>query len=1114
MECARCRHEVPPDAAFCPQCGARLVAACSACGTDNAPSHRFCTKCGTPLTGARPPERDPARGPERPSAAEPEREAPRFASPRSYTPKHLADKILVTKSALEGERKQVTVLFCDITDSTGLAERLGAEAMHDLLDRFFELALAEVHRYEGTVNQFLGDGFMALFGAPLAHEDDARRAVLAALGIQRRLEAHASLGPGSPQTVRVRMGINTGFVVVGRIGDNLRMDYTAVGDTTNLAARLQQAAEPGQVLLSDATHRLVSGVARAERIDALPVKGRSEPVTAWRLTGLGPRRSSLEERPARELGEFVGRQREVGVLHDLFAQVLAGEGQVVGVVGEPGMGKSRLLHEFGAGLAGQRVTLLEGRCVSYGSSIPYLPLVDLLRHNCGIVESDGADAVVAKVNDGLRGVGLAPTEWARYVLHLLGVREGGDGLDALSPEAIKSRTFEALRQLALRGSRLRPIVFVVEDLHWIDRTSEDYLASLVESLTATHILLLMTYRPGYRPPWMDRSYATQITLRPLGRQDALTVVRSIVSEAPLSSTLSETILGRAEGNPFFLEELALSVAGQRGAEQAIPDTVQGVITARIDRLSEETKRLLRTASVLGREFSLKLLDRIWDGGDALQPHLLELKRLEFVYERAGGEEPVYVFKHALTQDVAYDGLLTPRRQALHGAGARALEELFADRLEEVYGALAFHYGRSEDADKAVEYLLRMADKAARVYANAEALVHLADALVHLERRPRGGEHDRIVIEIALRQGFSLYFLGRFEESVDLLLRHQEPLAALDDPDLAGRFHFWLAHMYSRLGKQDLAASNAHRAIEKATRAGDDATLGKAHGLLALEGHWAGRPAEGVEHGREAVALLEKTNQQWWLGMAHFYVAVNHLTVGRFDDVMRATARARAVGESISDPRLQCYALFTAGWADTMRGELDAASEESEQARKLAPDPVSGAYAASFAGYTLVERGESAEAIPLLELATKELERFRFPQWHGKFLAALGEAYRLEGDLARARDVAERGLAIVRSAQYWFGVGYAERILARIARAGGDLAAAESRLGEALRTFASIGAEFEIARVHLELADLVRARDVAAAREHLDHACRTFAALRTPRYTERAALLAATLSDPR
>ena len=1095
MKCPRCQYENPPRSNFCLGCGTRLGATCGACGTDLPAGSRFCNTCGTPVRG------------------ESAKEA-RFASPQSYTPKHLADKILTSKTALEGERKQVTVLFCDIANSTGLADRIGPEAMHDLLDRFFELCLSEVHRYEGTVNQFLGDGFMALFGAPVAHEDDARRAVLAALGIQRRLRERRSerARPGGDD-LAVRMGVNTGFVVVGRIGDNLRMDYTAIGDTTNLAARLQQLAEPGAILLGETTHRMLHGATRAERLAPVQVKGKAEPVTAYRLVGLAPRRSPVEERDARTLAEFVGREREMAVLRDLWTQVAGEQGQVVGIAGEPGIGKSRLLYEFRRALGDTPVTVLEGRCVSYGASIPYLPWLDILRNNCGIVDSDGPEAVAEKVAAGLHEVGMA-AESAMYLLHLLGVKEATGALEVLSPDAIKARTFETLRMLSLKGSRRSPIVLLIEDLHWIDETSEEYLAFFIESLTAAPIFLVTTYRPGYRPPWIDRSYATHLSLRPLAREPSLAVVRSMVRSAGMTSATSETILTKAEGNPFFLEELALAMAEGRGSDQVVPDTVQGVIMARIDRLSDGAKRLVQTAAVLGREFPSKLLDKVWGGTGALHPHLLELKRLEFLYESAGGEEPVYVFKHALTQDVAYDGLLTHRRQAVHGAAARALEELYADRLEEHSGSLAYHYARSEFADKAVHYLGRVADKAARVYANAEALTHLGNALMHLERLPEGLDRDRLLIDVVLRQGFSLYFLGRFQESVDVLLRHRDRLEALHDPAAAGPYHFWLAHMYTRLGNQDLAGHSAHRAIEEATRGNDRATLGKAHGLLALYHFWGGKPAQGLEHGTQAEVLLAQTAQHWWLGMAHCYVAFNHLVLGQFAECEAAASRARAVGETIGDPRLQCYAAFTIGWMAGSRGDRESAVDACERSRKLSADPVSRAYATAFLGLAHVETGDAPAAIPLLQSAVSELERFGLLQWYGWFMTVLGEAYRQRGDIERAVELATQGIDLTKRCGYVLGIGVGQRVLGAIALARGALAAAETAFTDALGTFASIDAVFEIARSRLDLARVAFAQGHdEAARTHVREAHRAFVQAEAPVYVRRAEELAAERGVP-
>ena len=571
----------------------------------------------------------PAPAEPAPPATEHERE------PLSYTPKYLAEKILTSRSALEGERKQVTVFFCDLANSTPLAERLGPEQMHTLLNRFFELALHDVHRYEGTINQFLGDGFMALFGAPLAHEDHARRGVLAALALQRTLtEAH--LGKPYGEACQFRMGLNSGLVVVGSIGDNLRMDYSAIGDTTNLAARLQQQAEPGTILVSESTSRLVQGAVRLEALPLVQVKGKTEPIPIYKVIGTLPRRSPIASRSERTLSPFVGRERELATLEALFAQVEAGQGQVVGIVAEAGGGKSRLLYEFRQRLQDKRVTYLEGRCVSYGSTIPYHPILDVLRNNCGISETASPEAITEKVRFGLQEVGMDPEEFSPYVLQLLGVKEGTEPISILTPEAIRTRTFDTLKQMSLKGSQQRPLIFEIEDLHWIDKTSEDYLASLVENLVGASILLLTSYRPGYQPAWLGKSYATQISLHSLTPQDGLTVVHSALYSETLPDQVKQMIVEKAEGNPFFLEELTRAVTehGDFQAETTIPDTIQGVLMARIDRLPEEPKRLLQTASVLGREFSPRILKAIWEGTDSLEPLLLELKRLEFLFERS------------------------------------------------------------------------------------------------------------------------------------------------------------------------------------------------------------------------------------------------------------------------------------------------------------------------------------------------------------------------------------------------------------------------------------------------------------------------------------------------
>jgi tetratricopeptide (TPR) repeat protein len=758
---------------------------------------------------------------------------------------------------------------------------------------------------------------------------------------------------------------------------------------------LQQGAEPGSIALSEAAQRSV------ER---------------------------------RSLATFIGRQRESSVLDGLFTQAAAGHGQAVGVVGEPGMGKSRLVYEATQAVARTTDTaILEGRCVSYGSLVPYLPIIDLLRVHCDVAESDSPDTLQRAVRQTMQDNGL-PRDAGAWLLRLIGMVDDATAREALSPEAIKARTFDALRLLFLRAAAKRPLVIVVEDVHWIDRTSEEFLTLLAGQLVASRILLVATYRPGYRPPWSDRSYVTQITIGPLNATDSARLLASISTGRAIADDVSSAILQRGEGNPFFLEELARTVIAHGAAAPSIPETVQGVIMARLDRLPDAAKRVLQTASVIGREVPLRVLAHVWEGAPGFGAELGELCRQEFLYERPAADDPIYVFKHALTQDVAYDSLLARRRRVLHLAAARALEQLHADRLDDVAATLAYHYARTDLIDEAVTWLMRAADKAARVYANAEAILHLDLASRRLQRMPEGSDRDRRMLEVALGHAHSLYFLGRFRDSVEILLPHAARVARLADPALAARYAFWLAHMYSRLGDQRRARDSARRAIEAGTAAGDCATVGKAHGLIALDCHWSGEPEIGIPHGLKAVALLEPlADQRWWLGMAHFYVAMNYLNTEDTDAALAAAARADAVGREIGDPRLQTYAGFTTSWIEVKRGHSAAAIALARRSLEQAPDRVSRAYASMLLGYALLEGGEHAEAAERLAPIVTELESFGFPQWHGFAAILLGEAHRRANRREEAARWTTYGREIATHANYRYAMRLGERVAERIGR---------------------------------------------------------------------------------
>lgn len=1084
MTCDGCGAVATPGARFCAQCGSRLAeAACARCGAATDPRDRFCAACGAPL-----------------------------ADTAETSPAAPADEDGREPGGPDGARKQVTVLFCDIVGSTRTAEHVGAEQMHVLLARFFEIALAEVHRYGGTIDKFLGDGFMALFGVPVAHEDHARRAVLAALGVRRRL-ADAALGPdpdGRP--LRTRMGLNTGPVVVAAVGDGIADDFTAIGDTINVAARLEALARPGDIVISGATAGIVSGYVRTEPLGELAIEGRRTPVVGHRVVGAGSRRSRVEGRTA---GRFVGRDRQLWALHELLAEARAGRGQVVGIVGEPGMGKTRLVREFRRGLSEDRPTIIEGRCLSYGAAIPWAPVVDIVRADCRIADADGPGEAAAKVRRSLARLGIGDPDAAHAVLHMLGLMEGTDALAHLSPEAIRARTMATLLQMSLAGSRRRTLVLVVEDLHWIDRVSEEFLATLVDDMQGAAIMLLCTYRPGYAAPWIQRSYATQISLPRLGPSDALAVVGGVL-ETGAAATHFEELVARADGNPFFLEELARSWRDDDATaptDAAVPSTIQDVLAARVDRLGDEPRRVLQTASVLGREFPVRLLRAVWDGSAPLEPQLEELVRLEFIHEVVDSDETRYVFNHALTQDVAYDGLLSGRRAALHQRAGEALESIHAGHLDPVLDRLAHHYSRTPRSDKAVEYLDRFALRAVRTYAHAEATTALREALVHLERL-EAPDRDRRTVDLVMRLVNSLYFLGRFGESLDLLLHQRERVEQIGDASVSGPFHMWLGHTYTHAGDSDGAAHAVATAMAEATRADDPATLGKSHYVLSREGFWRGELADGAEHGRRAVAALRRTDEWWWLAHSHCWTAINLCNLGRFEEALAEVGDAQRIGAEHADPRIHSYSLWNRCWFLATRGDWEEAIPAGTESLQTSPDSLNSSYSMGWLGFAYREKGDLDEAARHLGRSIELLTEFRYSRLVAWFKGWLAEALLWNGRIDDALATADQAVRIARELRYPWGIALARRALGRIALARGAMTEAEDHLGASLSALDGMGARFDAACVLLSLAESAAGRsDPSRAAVRLHEALGRFRQLDAPRYAEHALALATRLGIP-
>jgi class 3 adenylate cyclase/tetratricopeptide (TPR) repeat protein len=724
MNCLRCRTNNLPDSLFCIECGAKIEVGCSVCGAGNPPAAKFCRKCGHALAAVPSLTAYTPKHLAEKIAAEVDGPQSRVDSPRSYTPRHLAEKILNSRAALEGERKQVTVLFADVKGSMDLTEAIDPEVWHRIMDRFFAILSQGVHRFEGTVNQYTGDGVMALFGAPLAHEDHARRGCYAAMHLTEALRRYGTeLRLERGLNFSVRMGLNSGEVVVGKIGDDLRMDYTAQGHTVGLAARMEQLAEPGKVFLTEHTAKLVSGYFTLNDLGVMKVKGLSEPMHVYELAGLGTLRTRFDLSRTRGLSPFVGRKQEMNVLEDALSKVLEGHGQVVGIVAEAGTGKSRLCYEFADRCRRRGLEVIVASGVPHGKAVPFLAVREILRRLCGAAEHDAAEEARRKIAGAL----LLRDETFKADLPLLfdflGVPDPEWPAPRMDPEALQRQLFSVVRRLIQTRRYGTTAVLLFEDVHWIDSASEAGLESLVEAVPTTRTLLLVNFRPEYRATWMGKSYYQQLALVPLDSDAIGELLRELLGIDPSVTGLAERIREQAAGNPFFVEEMVQALAeagglqGVKGSYRAIarttelplPETVQALLAARIDRLSEVEKDVLQTAAVIGQQFTESVLQQVTEHPRSeAEAALSALLAGEFLFEVALYPETVYAFKHPLTQEVAYRSQLSERRTRVHAAVARAIEELYADRLDDNAALLADHWERAGDALTAANWHQRAA----------------------------------------------------------------------------------------------------------------------------------------------------------------------------------------------------------------------------------------------------------------------------------------------------------------------------------------------------------------------------------------------------------------------
>lgn len=941
MYCIHCDHENSDGSKFCNGCGKPLASICTECEFENQSGSKFCSQCGATLSGTS--VKIVTDVPER--------------RPVDYTPKHLADKILRSKSAIEGERKQVTILFADVQGSMDLAEKLDPEQLHQVLDRFFAVLSDGVHRFEGTVNQYTGDGIMALFGAPIAHEDHPQRACYAALHLQDALESEArEVMREFGVSLSARVGIHTGDVVVGKIGDDLRMDYTAQGHSVGLAARMESLAAPGTAYLTDSTASRVAGYFALDDLGEFDVKGVSEKINVFKLIGLGEHRTRFDVSRARGLTRFVGRNEDMDTLGGALEQSKAGHGQIVGIVAEAGTGKSRLCYEFCESCRSKDIRVLEGHCAAHGRNIPFLPILEVFRAYHGITPQDDDRTARERIAGKMLLLDNNLKDVLPIVFEFYGIADPDNPGPSMDADAKQRQLFQVMHKMMHTDETSEPTVILVDDLHWIDEGSEAYLQQMADSIVDTNFLLVINFRPEYKGEWTQRSWYRQIPLSPLGKEAIRELLDDLLGTDESIQGLAEAIHGRTGGNPFFTEEVvqglieAGSLEGIKGAYKLtspvnklqIPDTVQSILSARIDRLVENEKSILQTAAVIGRQFTGPILESVV----GMNPREFEeavgnLKSAEFIHEESLYPVREYAFKHPLTQEVALNSQLQQRRKQVHASVAEAIEAASPEKLDELSSLLALHWDSAGSTVNAAYWHRRAALWAG--ITDMTLSYHHWQRIWEILEHERGDETDRIlgdacegISRLGFRMGTDLVLQKRITDVGTEIFEH------LGDRKRAALIAFSYGRNIASTGDNTSYIENGKVTVDK-YRDLDDILI-NATGVILLGDAY-------IDRGHFAVALgfFEQyeenfprdpnfASEVWGFGYYGVSVMLRGLSLiqmGRFTEGNRALVEAREIAIRTDNNELS---LWTATWSvnlSPLRGVEGNVVDDIEKSRAAA-----------------------------------------------------------------------------------------------------------------------------------------------------------------------------------
>ncbi|MBL7175259.1 MAG: AAA family ATPase [Desulfobacteraceae bacterium] len=908
MECPQCGFDIKPYKKFCTKCGTKLTLKCPNCDAETDVSDDFCGECGHDL-------RKPLEPPPKDLSFD-----EKIEKIQKYLPKGLTDKILSQRDKIEGERKLVTVMFCDMEGFTPLVEKLGAEEAYSVMDEVYEILIHKVHDYEGTVNEMTGDGIMALFGAPIALEDAPQRAIRSAYSIHREMTRFSDKikqeKEGIPR-LKMRIGINTGPVVVGTLGNDLRVEFKAVGDTVNLASRMEDLAEPGATYVTEETFKLTEGLFRYESVGEKAIKGKQDAVKTYRVIGPSTSRTRFDVSAERGLTPFVGRDRELELLIDGFERAKQGHGQAFSIISEAGVGKSRLNYEFRKAMVNEDVTFLEGKCLSYSLGVAYHPIIDLYKSNFDIREGDVDSQIKDKVKRGLKQFDVEEASVLPYLLELLSVKDSGFSRIPMSREGKKAQMIKTMIRIPLKGSAIRPLILVIEDLHWIDKSSEEVLKYLLESISGARILLIFTYRPEFVHAWGGRSYHNQMNLNRLSNRESLSMVTYLLGTDNVDTNLEELMLDKTEGIPFYIEELIkaykdLGIIVKKDNEYClakdvqditIPSTIQDIIMARVDSLPEDTKEVLQTGSVIEREFSYELIKQVMrTSQEDLLSHLSLLKDTELLYERGVYPESNYVFKHALTQEVVYGSILTKRKKELHGKTAEAIEELYIDNMYEHYEVLVEHYIKGENYAKGAEYSRLAERKAEKSALINDSIFYSQKRVTCLEKLPTTSDVQEKLIDTRIM--LALYYL-----QMDYIIEAKGVVDPIINQALNTENKKWMSRIHTIIGRycaiieEDFPEAIRHleTALKISEEINDSISMVLANNFLSHIFSWNCEFKKATKYVEKAIEINVAANTPWGVSMMKSMLSfIVHFWSGEINLAFQTSNEALSTAEESGD----------------------------------------------------------------------------------------------------------------------------------------------------------------------------------------------------------------------